>query len=143
MRREGENSSDGERRMVIVGGVGCPIMDDSAVVEPEKEDSAVVELEVARNELEGDRTRAQGESRYGEVMRKKQNEGAVPTVPLVLGPLPLPTLTSTAATTTPILLPSTCISLIWWLRTSLLQMSYLTTVVALSGLALVSCVGGC
>jgi hypothetical protein len=33
MRRE--SNSDGER-IVIVGGVGCPIREDSAVVEPER-----------------------------------------------------------------------------------------------------------
>jgi hypothetical protein len=28
MRREGESSSDGERRMMTMGGVGCPIRED-------------------------------------------------------------------------------------------------------------------
>jgi hypothetical protein len=37
MRREGESSSDGEKMMMTVGGIGCPIRKDSAVVEPEKE----------------------------------------------------------------------------------------------------------
>jgi hypothetical protein len=115
MRREGKSSSDGERRMVIVGGAGCPIRIDSAVVEPkkedlivvmpekedstvvkpEKEDSTVVAMEVERNKPKGDRTKAQEKSRYGEVYvrRKKQNEEVVPTVPLVSSLLPLPTLT--------------------------------------------------
>jgi hypothetical protein len=113
IRREGESSSDGERRMVVVGGVGCPIRKDSAVVEPEKKDSTVVEpekkdstvvepakenltvveIEVERNEPKAGRTQAQGESRYCEVYvrRKKQNEEVMPTVLLVPSPLPLPT----------------------------------------------------
>jgi hypothetical protein len=69
MRREGESSSDGERRMVTVSGVGYPIRkdyavvepkkEDSTVVEPEKENSTVVEMEVERNEPETGRTQAQ------------------------------------------------------------------------------------
>jgi hypothetical protein len=102
MRREGESNSDGERRIVNVGGVGCPIRKDSVVVEPKKEDltmvepekenSTVVEMEVERNEPEASRTQAQGESRYGEVYvrRKKQNEEVVSTVSLVPSLLPLP-----------------------------------------------------
>jgi hypothetical protein len=103
MRQDGDNSSDDERRMVTVDGVGCPIREDLTMVEPKKEDSVVVELEVndstvvepdvERNESKGDRTQAQRESRYGEVYmrRKKQNEGVVPIIPLVPSPLPLPT----------------------------------------------------
>jgi hypothetical protein len=95
MRQEGESSSDGERRIVTVGGVGCSIKKDSTVVEPEKENLTVVEMEVERNELEGGITQAQGESRYGEVYvrRKKHNEEVVPTVPLVPSLLLLPILT--------------------------------------------------
>ncbi|XP_078179902.1 uncharacterized protein LOC144573980 [Carex rostrata] len=79
--------------MVSVGGIGCPIIENSAVIEPEKEDSAVVEPRIERNESEGGRTQAQGESRYREVYvrRTKQNEGAVPTVPPMPSPLSLPT----------------------------------------------------
>jgi hypothetical protein len=33
MRREGESSNDGERRVMTVGGVGCPISKNLAVVE--------------------------------------------------------------------------------------------------------------
>jgi hypothetical protein len=58
MRREGESSSDSERMMVTVGGVGCPIRKDLTVVEPEKENSTVVEMEVERNEPEAGRTQA-------------------------------------------------------------------------------------
>jgi hypothetical protein len=68
---------------MTVGGVDCPIREDSVMVEPEKEDptiiepevedSAVVELEVERNEPEDDRTQAQGESKYDEVyVRRKK-----------------------------------------------------------------------
>ena len=102
LRREGESSSDGERRIVSVGGIPCPLVDsarvepekeDSARVEPQREDSAVGEPEVERNGPEGGRTQAQGESRYREVYvrRNKQSEGAVPTVPPVPSPLSLPT----------------------------------------------------
>ena len=111
MRREGESSSDGVRRMVSVGGIPCPLVDsariepekensavvepekeDSARVEPEREDSAVGEPEVERNGPECGRTQAQGESRYREVYvrRNKQSEGTVPTVPPVPSPLSLP-----------------------------------------------------
>ena len=93
MRREGESSGDGERRTVSVGGIGCPILEDSAVVEPKKDNSARIEPEVERIEPEDGRTQAQGELRYGEVYvrRKKQNEGTVPPVPSPLS-LPTPTL---------------------------------------------------
>jgi hypothetical protein len=96
MRREGESCSDGERRIVTVGGVVCPIRKDSAVVEPKKENSTVVEIKVERNEPNGGRTQAQGESRYSEVYvrRKNLNEEVVPTVSLVssLLPISIPTL---------------------------------------------------
>jgi hypothetical protein len=97
--------------MVTVGGVGCPIRKDSAMVEPKKEDSTIVEpkkenstvdkMEVEMNESEGGRTQAQGESRYGKVYmrRKKQNEEVVPTVPLVPNPFPLSTPTLETSTT--------------------------------------------
>jgi hypothetical protein len=103
IRREKESSSDSERRIVTVGSVGCPIGDDSAVVELEtddsimieleKEDSAMVKSEVEMNELEGGRTQAQGESRYGEVYIriKKQNERVMPTMSLMSSLLLLPT----------------------------------------------------
>jgi hypothetical protein len=116
MRREGESSSDGERRMVTVGGVGCPIRKDSIVVEPEKEDltvvepekekSTMVEMKVERNEPKVGRTQTQGESRYGEVYvrRKKQNEEVVSTVSLMPSLLPLST--PTLETPTPSTLDS-------------------------------------
>jgi hypothetical protein len=103
MRREGESCSDGEMRIVTVGGVGCPIRKDSAVVEPKKEDSTVVEIKVERNEPNGSRTQAQGESRYGEVYvrRKKLNEEVVSTVSLVssLLSISIPTLETHALST--------------------------------------------
>jgi hypothetical protein len=60
------------------------------VVESKKNDSAVVESEVERNEPEGDRTQAQGESRYGEVYvrKKRKKERVMPTMSLMSNPLP-------------------------------------------------------
>jgi hypothetical protein len=46
--------------MVTVGGVGCPIRNDSTMIEPEKEDSTVDKMEVERNESESGRTQVQG-----------------------------------------------------------------------------------
>ena len=120
MRQKMESSSDGERRMVGVGRIPCPLVDsarveqenedsamvqlqreDSTVVEPQREDSTVVEHKVERNGSEGGRTQVQRESRYREVYvrRNKQSEGAVTIVPPVPSPLSLPT--STPETLTP------------------------------------------
>ncbi|XP_078176829.1 uncharacterized protein LOC144571419 [Carex rostrata] len=84
---------------VSVGGIFCSL-ENSAVVEPEKEDSDVVELEKKDSAVVELEKKAQGEPRYCEVYvrRKKQNEGAVPTVPQA-SPLSLPT--STRETPTP------------------------------------------
>jgi hypothetical protein len=54
--QERKSSSDGERRMVTGDGVGCPIKEDSAVVEPKKKNLTMVEPKVERNEPKGDRT---------------------------------------------------------------------------------------
>jgi hypothetical protein len=90
MRREGEISNDGERRVMTVGSVGCPISKDLAVVESKKEDltmielknenSTMVEMKVERNELECGITQTQGESRYCKVCvrRKKRDKRVMP-----------------------------------------------------------------
>jgi hypothetical protein len=86
MRREGEDDSSSERRMVSVGDIPCPLV-ESAVV-PDH----VVVPDHERTEPENGGTQAQGELRVY-TRRRKQNEEAVPTVPLVRSPLSLPPLT--------------------------------------------------
>jgi Reverse transcriptase (RNA-dependent DNA polymerase) len=80
MRREGEDDSSIERRMMSVGDILCPLV-ESAVV-PDHE----------RTEPENGGTQAQGELRVY-TRRRKQNEETAPTVPLVPSPLSLPPLT--------------------------------------------------
>jgi Integrase core domain len=80
MRREGEDDSSSERRLVSVGDIPCPLVE--SVVVPDHE----------RTEPENGGTQAQGELRVY-TRRRKQNEEAVPTVPLVPSPLSLPPLT--------------------------------------------------
>jgi hypothetical protein len=73
MRREGEDDSNSERRMMSVGDILCPLV-ESAVV-PDHE----------RTEPENGETQTQGELRVY-TRRRKHNEEAVPTVPLVPSP---------------------------------------------------------
>jgi hypothetical protein len=81
MRREGNDDSSSERRMVSVGDIPCPLV-ESAVV-PDHE----------RTEPENDGTQAQGELR---VYTRRRKYG--PAVPLVLSPLSLPPETPTPST---------------------------------------------
>jgi hypothetical protein len=82
MRREGE-SSTGSERMASVGIVPCPVVDvEKSAVVPEQEREG--------NNFGIGGTQTQGELRVY-TRREKQNEGIVPTVPLlVLSPLSLP-----------------------------------------------------
>jgi hypothetical protein len=79
----GEDDSNNERRMVSVGDIPCPLVE--SVVVPDHE----------RTEPENGGTQTQGEPKVY-TRRKKQNEEAVPTeplVPIVPSPLSLPPLT--------------------------------------------------
>jgi hypothetical protein len=86
MRREGEDDSSSERRMVSVGDIPCPLVESAEVPDH------------GRTEPENGGTQAQGELRVYTRRRKQnekavQNEEAVPTVPLVPSHLSLPPLT--------------------------------------------------
>jgi hypothetical protein len=80
MRREGEDDSSSERRMVSVEDIPCPLVESAEVPDH------------GRTEPENGGTQAQGELRVY-TRRRKQNEEAVPIVSLVPSPLSLPSLT--------------------------------------------------
>jgi hypothetical protein len=82
MRREGEDDSSSERRLVSVGDIPCPLVESAEVPDHE------------RTETEIGGTQAQGELRVY-TRRRKQNEEAVSLVP---SPLFLPTLTPETST---------------------------------------------
>jgi hypothetical protein len=103
MRREGEDDSSSERRMVSVGDIFCPLVESAEVPDhgrTELENNGTQARGGELTEPENGGTQAQGELRVY-TRRIKQNEEAVPTVPLVPSPLSMPPLkpeTSTPST---------------------------------------------
>jgi hypothetical protein len=85
MRREEEDDSRSEGRMVSVGDIPCPLVESADVPDH------------GRTEPEIGGTQAQGELRVY-TRKKKQNEEVVPTMPLVPSLLSLPPLTPETST---------------------------------------------